>query len=103
MDILFRFNMFYFFIIILDIILVLFILKDKKYFFEEEKIKLILMVIFIPIFGGIYVLRQFRSDFGWYVAIATFLVSITLWCHSRFCLAINYFFTKTLAKIIHLL
>ena len=97
------FNLFYFYLIILDIVLVLFILNDKKYFFVDEKLKLILFVIFVPIIGAIYVLRQLRSDFGWYVAIASFLVSMTLWCHSRFCLEINYFFTKTLTTIMHML
>ena len=97
------FNLFYFYLIVLDIILVLFILKDKKYFFEDEKLKLILFVVFVPIVGAIYVLRQLRSDYGWYVAIASFLFSMTLWCHTRFCLATNYFFAKTLATIMHAL
>ena len=47
------FNLFYFYLIILDVVLVLFILNDKK-------LKLILFVIFVPIVGAIYVLRQLR-------------------------------------------
>jgi len=97
------FNLFYFFIIVLDIILVIFIMKDKKYFFEDEKFKLILLVVCIPVFGAMYVLRQFRGDWGWYVLIASFLFVMTIWCHTHFCLAVNYFFSKTLFKIMHLL
>ena len=71
----YTFNLFYFYLIVLDLILVIFIMYDKKYFFEGEKLNLILFVVFVPMVGAIYVLRQLRSDFGWYVAIASFLFS----------------------------
>lgn len=96
-------NIFYFYIIVLDILLVIFIMLDHKYFFPEEKLKLIAFVIFVPVIGAIYVLKQLRGDLGWYVAIGSFFFSITLWCHSPFCLAINTLFADTLEKIMHLL
>ena len=64
-------------IIIIDIMTILFIYKDERYFFDNEKSKLILLVIFLPIVGAIYVMTKLRDDIKWYVGSAGVVLAIT--------------------------
>ena len=54
-------------IMAIDILTIVFIVKDDRYFFDDEKLKLSLLVIFLPIVGSIYVLSKLRDDIRWYV------------------------------------
>lgn len=64
-------------IIGIDIATIIFIVKDDRYFFDDEKSKLILLVLFLPIIGAIYVLTKLRDDIRWYVGLAVVTLVIT--------------------------
>ncbi|CAA6812217.1 MAG: Unknown protein [uncultured Sulfurovum sp.] len=64
-------------IIIIDVITIVFILRDERYFFDDEKPKLILIVLFLPIIGVLYILTKLKSDIEWYVGIGGFVIVLT--------------------------
>ena len=84
-------------IIFIDIITIVFIVTDSVYFFDNEKNKLILIVLFLPIVGAIYILTKLRDDIMWYVGISVVaLAFICMGGNNRLDL---YFCMKIFAKL----
>jgi len=84
-------------VIVIDIMTIIFIVKDCVYFFDEEKPKLIMIVLFLPIVGVVYILMRLRDDIKWYVGASIVVLAFT--CSGANNRLDFYFCMKILSKL----